>query len=166
MANLTAEQQAISEECPITATAQDTLNFIFYTLWTPIYFVLGTVGHILCLAAYYEQSKKEAAYWQQIFVALSELIQIVTTTVFIIFMKWLNDAHEKPEWYQRCYSCIWFTCHLSAPLPNMFMTSSLLLSVSMAADRLYAIARPIAYKNGNRKRQHMISGVVCLFLGK
>lgn len=131
----------------------------------PLFFILGLSGHSLCLLAYYRKVKKESAYVNQIFVSVSETVQIFATSVFVTFVGILWNYDRGPQWFSRCYSCMWYTAYLASPMENITMTITLFLTLAMAMDRLFAIWKPHAYKNRDHKRDQIFSVCIAVSIG-
>lgn len=139
---------------------------IEYYYITPVYFVFGLLGHLAFFSALYEQAKKEKAYIYQIFVVLSETGEIVAYVLYVASLEWWSGL-ERPgaKWYNSCYACMWYSAHVSVALANAFITTSLMLSISMTIDRVLALSKPFSYKQFKHKVNQIISLSVCVIIG-
>lgn len=136
-----------------------------YYIVIPICLFLGAIGRILCLVAFYFQSKKEPAYTYQIALTTSEFSELLSGVGYCMVMICLWNPNGSAVWYQSNYALMWFAAHLAVPLCNMCYLTSGLLSISMAADRVLAISRPVMYKNMNHSLLRTASIVVSVTLG-
>jgi hypothetical protein len=117
----------------------------------PVYFIFGLFGHVLCLIAFYHQSKSESAYGYQIFIVVSETVKIFTYALYEATIQWLADGELIPlpfdhSWFKSSYICMWITTHLALPLCNVFITLTSLSTLAMAVDRAFALRKPILYR--------------------
>lgn len=137
-----------------------------YYIATPIYFVLGTIGRSLCLAFFYKQYKQETAYMYQIFASVTDMLEILAVSLNMITFNCLSGYRFRPgvTWYKQSYPCMFWAAHLTSPLEQSFLTFSLLLSVSMAADRVFALSKPFKYRNSNRMRHQLTALTTCFLL--
>lgn len=138
--------------------------FSVYYVVTPSYFVLGLFGHILFVSAFLQQLKHDSAYLYQIFTSANEILEIITFTLFVTTFHWFSGfVNPGANWFMANYACMWYAAHMAIPLINMFITSSMFLSLSTTADRLYALLRPFQYKNANHRR-HKIAAFSFSFI--
>lgn len=166
MANSTTAAEAIRQcQTELWYSFIPHVMFAAYNIITPCCCVFGLISHALCLSAYHKQSKKEPAYLQQIFVTIGETISILSNTAWVAITDWIWQYGNGPEWFTTCYTCIWYIGHLASPLQNVCLTTTLLLTLSMAADRLLAISKPNFYLNRWGRRQHFMCASICVFLG-
>lgn len=162
-ANATSGTCNLGESLPII---EYNLSVVAYQILPTIYFFIGIITRSLCLFAFYKHLKKEKEYIYQIFASLSELLEVITITLLFVTKNNLS-GYDLPGalWFQKSYALMWYSAVISSPLANGFITTSLLISVSMAADRLFAIGKPFVYKNINRQRHQLIAIVICIALG-
>lgn len=159
----------VTTPCDMSETMQivkTNLLVAAYRIVTPMYFCFGTVTRCVCLAAFYRQYKKENAYAYQIFASISELLEIViisgcTTSINNFAGFRLSGA----AWFQRNYALMWLTARLCGFADNTFVTSSLLIYVSMAADRAFAMIKPFRYRSIDHKRRQICAITACFVLG-
>lgn len=143
------------------------LNFAAYYVSTPIYFVFGVSTRVVTLIAFYKQYKKnkDNGYGFQIIATTCDLLEIiVVTTSFLSFIA--NGFRFPPgaAWFQRSYVLMWYSAHLSAQYQS-FITASLLISLCMAIDRAFALAKPFAYKTIKHGWRRSIAVIACYSLG-
>lgn len=143
----------------------DNVNFAQYAIILPLYFTLGLFGHMICAAVFLKQAKNEKAYVYQIFLEITECLDNVVFSIFLLAFLGSGAEREGYVWYQKNYVLMWYAAHLSIPLYNSFSMSCLLLSVSMAADRAFALMKPFVYKNINHKRHQQVALSLSLILG-
>lgn len=140
--------------------------FFAYKILMPIHFILGTIGRSLCLLAYQREAKKEKPYVYQIFVTATEILENLAFTCFSLAFRWFSGIDGTGAlWYQQSYPLMWYSAHLSLPFLGAFTTTGLLLSVSMTADRLLALAKPFVYKAAKHKKHQAIALVLCYLIG-
>lgn len=130
---------------------------IYYCL-TPIYFTFSCLGRVLSLFAFYIEAKKEAAYLYQFFIAIVEIFHTCAVSLFVA-TAYIIPQYEKDNvlWFQKCYFCLCFTYFVNS-LQSVFLLCSLILSLSMTSDRIYALAKPISYSKliNHRKQQWFV----------
>lgn len=163
MANNTSDAPSCQEKSLFNAAVTGVVFFENYAI-LPLYFIVSISSHILCLLAYHRQSKKEHAYLTQIFITISETVQIFTTTICVAFQG-LWHFGNGPGWFLSCYPCIAYLAYCAGAFENVSITITLFLTLAMAADRLYAIWRPHLYKSRHHKRDHITAAVVSLIFG-
>lgn len=133
----------------------------------PFYLTVGLSTNIILLVAFYKQSKQDNAYAYQVSLTMSKSCEIFTYSMFIMSYKWCA-AVETPvgcTWFMKNYSLMFYAAHIACPVFNGFIIISLLLSVAMSADRVFALAKPFVYKNINHKRHHRIATAICVVTG-
>lgn len=149
-----------------TFTLSESLNFIAFSVVAPVYFVFGVSARTICLVAFYKQYKKEKAYAYQMFMALYDMLAIITFAACTLTLN--NFAGFRLPgalWFQRNYVLMWYSAHLASPLDQSFITVTLLASLCMTADRVFALLRPLSHKAINHSRHQAVAASVCLFLG-
>lgn len=136
-------------------TLMDTSTRLIYFGLAPLYVFFGLTGHSVILFSLYDQSRKEDSqiYLYQILLIVSEGLEIVTNLFYLASMFWLRYI----SWFLNCYSCQWFRAHLATPLVNSMVTNTLLLSILLTLDRLYALTKPVQYHilTNNRKKYYI-----------
>lgn len=158
-----------TEGCGLSNTTlhiHEVFHFTSYYIVMPVYFVLGLSGNIILLIAFRKQSKSDAAYAYQIFLTSSKILEIFFTTAFWWGYKW-NAGVESPgkDWYMNCYVLMFYSAHIGCPLANGFIVTSLLCSVAMTADRVFALAKPFVYKCIDHKRHQAVAVACCFLIG-
>lgn len=144
----------------------DIACYIEYYYITPVYFIFGLLGHLIFICALYKQAQTEKAYIYQIFVVVSETFEIITFFLFVTSFEWWSGmAYKGAKWYQSCYLCMCYSTYVSIPFVNSFITTSLMLSISMTIDRILALAKPFAYKQFNHGRNQIVTLSVCIIIG-
>lgn len=141
-------------------------TYIDYYIVAPIYFIMGTPGHILLLIVFYKQMKEDSAYMYQVFVTVSELVEIQGSCILGFSFKFLSGAEytEGVMWFRKSYFLMYYTAHLAHNNYHTFFTLSLLLSIAMTGDRVFALAYPFKYKNINGKKHKIIAVIVCILI--
>jgi hypothetical protein len=133
----------------------------------PFYLTVGFSSNIILLIAFYKQSKHDNAYSYQVTLTLSKSCEIFSFSMFIMSYKWCA-AVETPTgcpFFMKNYSLMFYAAHIACPVFNGFIIISLLMSVAMSADRVFALSKPFIYKNINHKKHHAISTTVCVLIG-
>lgn len=142
------------------------LSFVAYKMLMPMYFVLGTFGHSILLIAFRKQSKSESSFGYQVYVEVSSILEVVVVTTseltyFLLSGAWTFDG---VPWFTSCYVCMWYTAHLSFPLGNTLVTLSMLLTIAISAERVFALGKPISYAGINHKRHQLVALCTCIFI--
>lgn len=143
----------------------DNVNFIQYAIVLPVYATLGLLGHVICASAFLKQAKNEKAYVYQIFLEITQCFNNVMFSVYL--MASLGSGIERAgyRWYQQSYILMWYAAHLAIPLSDSFEACCLLLSVSMAADRAFALFKPFVYKTIDNKKHQAVALTMSITLG-
>lgn len=141
-------------------------DFAAYNIITWIHFLLGTPGHLLMMIAFYKQRKEDPAYMYQVFVTVSEMLELLTWALLVLTKKFLSGAEYTKGylWYKRSYFLMYFAAKLAYNLFQVAFTWALLLAVAMAADRVFALAYPFKYRHVNARRHQMTAFVSCLVI--
>lgn len=140
---------------------RDNLALLTYTIAMPPYFLIGMGGNILMIIAFYKQSKKEKTYAYQVFLTVSRSLEILFITLFMTTFKWGAGIDTRgSDWFKKIYFLMFYSVHVAVPVFIACIMMSLYLSVAMAADRVFALAKPLVYKNINHGR-HQIAAVIC-----
>ncbi len=157
--NLSSESVVFNEEFPTP------VHFSHRISWTVVAWIVyvgrrtyavavpvGIIGNILSIAALAKQLKSNQAYLYQINVIGNDLVALLLFVVAVTgdwgFGVWENLA---PEAIQRSKFLLTFF-FLAFPFFGVVTISGLVNLVWVSADRLYALHRPIKYKNLNKKR--------------
>lgn len=135
-----------------------------YAIFMPIYFVFGFTGRSLSLLAFYRQAKEESAYLFQIFVAIVELYGVVSFTWYTqARYLWSGIAKLGQNWFMKCWFCMFVDAHFHTQ--GQTMMCSLMLTLCMTLDRIYALTKPVLYnKVQSRKGQQWAIFIFCVFL--
>lgn len=157
--------------CPNTTSLQSLISnerYVAYQVIAPIYFVLGLTGHSLLLLALYKQSKLQPAYMYQVFRAVSETVQVFTRSMYyfssILLLSVYPDYQNPLPALNRSFTFVWYAAHLSIPISNAIVTTSLILSVCMVADRVFALWNPMRYQKLNRKWHQILAVILSVFV--
>lgn len=146
-----------------TIILRDQLSFAAYIAITPIYFLVGLISHVFCLITFYKHYKKEKAFAYQFFVSFSQLLVVIMVSSSNTMLMNLSGYRLPGSlWFQQSYYLM-RAAYLASSLYNGFLTVSLLMSVSLAADRLFAIMKPFVY-NKIKKGHHQAFAVALCFL--
>jgi hypothetical protein len=141
-------------------------KYFTYTILVYPYFILGIFGHFFLLLACIKQTKQEAAYLYQLFLAVCRILEIMSFTILsLAFNRWAGLDNEGASWYRSRHWLMWFAAHLNIPLVNGLINTCLFLSVFMSTDRLFALAAPFAYRRISNKRNKLFIFIFCLLLG-
>lgn len=98
--------------------------------------------------------------------SLSDTLEVIAVSACITTLQNLSGFRVPGAlWFQQNYALMWYSAHLASPLYNGFITTSLLMATSMAADRLFAVARPFVHRGINHKWHRITAIVICYFLG-
>lgn len=109
---------------------------------------MSRFAFICCLEAI---KKKEGAYFYQVLQSVVEMIKVVLRAINILYRFSTGSAtiggSNPLQFLNYSYTFMIYGARLSAYLTNCIITTSLLLSVSMAADRVFALWKPTMYRN-------------------
>lgn len=141
----------------------DDLRWHYRTI-TPTFLILGLTGHTVCLWAFTHQSKSEKAYLYQIFLTVAEIIDVIILAALEASLKWSGSQDEGLAWFRNSYFLMFYAAHVAIPLCHTMSIVTLLLSVSLVTDRLFAITKPFAYRNINRKKHQGLAVVISLLI--
>lgn len=141
------------------------INFAQLFVILPIYATIGLFGHIICVGAFFKQAKNEKAYIYQILLEVTGCLENISFTLFLLSFLGGGEFGDGYEWYQKSYFLMWYAAHLAIPLLHSFSVSCLMLNVSMAADRVFALTKPFAYKSINRKKHLAVALALSLVIG-
>lgn len=137
-----------------------------YVIVLPIYFIVGLIGHGICIFAFSKQYRKEKAYGYQILVSLSDFLEILAVPLCMVVACNVAGIQLPLGFlYQKSYFVMWFAAHIAVPMEHTFMTTSLLMYVGMAADRAFAIGWPLKHLTVNHRRHQLVAAIVCFALG-
>lgn len=159
----------VNDTCDLSLTVQqaiDQMAFAAYRVLTPIYFILGVFGRSIFILTFLKQYKKEKAYAYQIFAAISDFFEVISVFLCMLTRNYLS-GYRLPGalWYEQNYPLMWFAAHLASPIELACITTSLLIYVSMAIDRVFAIANPFKYKSINHIHHQSIAVAFCALFG-
>lgn len=156
---------AANVSCGFTTELEDFKNRILYLNFSYLpafYFLIGVSTRTLSLIAFYKQYKKEKAFAYQIISAIIEMLEIIMTFLYLISKNNLAGGLLRPGvmWYKQNYPLMVYASNFCVPIFHGCITSSLLISVSMTADRAFSLAKPYYYKNINHRRHQDRKSVV------
>lgn len=146
--------------CSPSATALiPTFNYLVYTVFMPLRFILGFSGQLIALLAFRKQISKDGGYIYQSVVSIGRLIDITYYPISVIFQQHL------PKWpWANFYSLYWFSAHLNGVFYASFYSLCMFLSTMMGVDRALALTKPFQYKNWNHKKRAYITVVITVFV--
>lgn len=148
---------------PWVMALQEGFYYFAYNILTPIYLFMGLTGNFILLAAFHRQSKKETAYAYQVFLTISKTLEILSFSTFLISYKLLaGSGTDGVAWFRNSYFLMYITARLGASSVIFFMICSLLFSVAMAADRVFALSRPFVYKNIRHGLHQGLAALICI----
>lgn len=148
--------------CSWYQSAANTAEFISYDILMPWFTAAGLFGHLVSLIAFYHKSKKESVYLYQLFLSVNETLGTFTYVLYMAFCSFPDlDGQPGVTWYLSSYICMWIGAHVITTLGNIVVTLSMLLGISMASDRVFALGKPALYKNINHKKRQLIALIVC-----
>lgn len=137
-----------------------------YDILPPIYFVMGICSRCVCLVTFCKHYRKDKAFGYQILSSVSEILKVLTVTLCLVTLNNLSGFRlPGPEWFQTSYPLMWYSVRLAAPLDQAFITVSLLTSLCMTLDRVFAMAKPFLYKTIDHRRHLAIAAFCCFFFG-
>jgi hypothetical protein len=147
---------------PTSFAAADVMEFIIYRIITFFYLIIGIVSNFILLIAFYKQSKTEKAYGYQVVFTVSKTFEIFSFGTYLLAGKWFFAL--RLEWFMTNHALIsYFVIGLG--LHVSFIISTLLLAIAMAADRLFAVMKPVMYKKTNHLWHQIIAYIGCFAIG-
>lgn len=152
-----------NDTCNISVLAMviaEKLELSIYHVLTPIYLIVGISTDIILLFAFYKQSKTEKAYGYQVIFTISKMLEIFAFGTYLLAEKWFQ--FDNISWFVANY-CLMYFYVTDLGLHVSFIISSLLLSLAMAADRVFALQKPIIYKNIHHFRHQLIATIFCFY---
>lgn len=147
--------------------ADEAFNVAYYVL-PPVAVPLSILSRVICIFALCRQAKKEGAYTYQMVLVLAEIVQMIFSGLYDISIgaAGLSGAERQGNvLFTSSYTCMWYRARLATPLLNAFVTVTLLLSVSMAADRVFALTQPYKYRLINHKGHRTAAFLLSFALG-
>lgn len=137
-------------------TTGENISAVQYTVILPIYATICTLGHMLCVSVFLKQAKNEKAYNYLIYLEVTECLVTFVFTLFLLTTLGSGIQNTGYDWYLKNYVLMWYSAHLAIPLINCAGMFALLINVSMAADRVFALMKPFIYKViAHKKHQRM-----------
>lgn len=116
------------------------------------------------LVGFYRKSKPESTQNYQIYIIAVTTAELLTFALYSLSVQWCNDTIFS-SWCPQSLPVLWYGYHVSFTLENSLTTTKLFLSISMAADRVLALARPVLYKTLRKVRHRRAALCICFFLG-
>lgn len=151
---------------PALVAISDHMCYVAYVILTPIYFFIGVTSRSICLIAFCKQYKKEKAFGYQIAAAINEILEVIAVTMnYCALGNFAGKRMPGAKWYLENYALMWMAAHAVAPLHHTFMTGTLLVSLIMATDRLFAILKPFEYKSANHTRLQVTAAILAFLIG-
>lgn len=165
-----ASNQSNTSTCPLSETwisIGEQFGDGVADILTPIYFSFGFFGRLINLLAIYQERKSEKAYFYQIMILVSELLELIAYAAAMHFWEWASfqSPVPGPPWFTKCYFCMWYTAHIASIAEKAFTTCTLLLTLAMTLDRIFSLAKPIVYKNLKHKKIQWTILVISITFG-
>lgn len=151
--------------CKWYLSAGAALEIPIYYVTIPICICLGLLGHATSLVVFYKQSKVEPAYFYQVALTVSESCYLLLVIPYCMMMIFYWNPNGSSAWYQQNYALMWIMAHLATPLVNMAFTTNQFFIISMAVDRVFALWRPLLYKQRNHKVLRFVASSTSVILG-
>ncbi len=124
---------------------RDIGRWYFYAIVETIYF-FGVIGNIISLLAFLKQAKLQKSYYHQLAIIFSDLLCILFNVLgsvsYIYLDVWDNIG---PDFIQKSWPLLLFFGWCYAFL-EMTATASLVLINGVCIDRLYALTKPVEYR--------------------
>lgn len=139
------------------------LQCYFYLI--PLYILVVFVARPICLKTFLASSTQEKAYVYQIFLTSAEFLEGVATIIFIFVDLGSGvEGNYAPAWFKSSYALMFISGHLNLLLSNFTTMLVPLLSVCMAADRAFALGRPMKYRNLKHSLHQKIALACSIFI--
>ncbi len=134
-----------------------------YICWFNI--VVGVLGNTLSLLAFLTQLKSNRAYFHQIFLVLADFCTLMSFFVGLVGIEHLGVGKNRaPNVIQKSKFLLQFFC-AGFVWTNIFSTAELIIFVGVSADRLYALSKPLKYRNVNKKRNATVIAILGILIG-
>lgn len=134
------------------------VNKFAYNYVLHIYLPVGLGSNIILLAAFYRQAKTQQAYTYQVILTVSKTLEVLCFG-FLLVATYNFTGYD---FFEKTYLLVWAYCRLSFPGHVWFICCSLLCTVAMSADRVFALSRPFVYKNINHKKHQIVAALFCV----
>lgn len=139
--------------------------FVSYKILLPMYLVVGLAGNVTLLIAFWKRSKTEKPYTYQVILTASKTLEIWCFGVYLFTLfNMAGFTDEGVSWYRRNFFFMVCSAHLGPALHMLFIISSLLCSVAMAADRVFALWKPFIYKDIKHNRHQIVATALCFLI--
>lgn len=162
-------KMSVYNECGITNSTLETINllhFLSYVVLNQIYLIVGFLGNLILLIAFYRQSKTEKAYGYQIYLTISKIFEVLSFSIFLTTLKRFSGAeNNEADWFVSNYPIMYLTARLGPVAHMVFIVTSLLLTLAMTVDRLLALTIPFVYKNLNLPLHQAMATGICFTVG-
>lgn len=153
-----------NNSCTITEAgieAASALRIVIYHVLTFIYLILGISTKLILLLAFYRQSKTEKAYAYQVVFTISKIFETFAFGTYLLAGKWFMP--DQLDWFMTSYGLVQFF-NLGQGLHVSFIISSLLLALTMSADRVFAILKPLEYRLVNHTVHKIVACTLCFLI--
>lgn len=136
----------------------------YILIW--IHYLLGIPGHLILLIAFFKQMKQDSPYMYQVFVTVSEMLELQAWVLYVVTKKFLSGVEYTAgvHWFKQSYILMFFTGKMIYVIFQSLFSLSLLLSVAMTADRVFALAFPFKYKNIKERNHQITALIICVVI--
>lgn len=141
------------------------INYVVYFIVLPVYIVIGLAQNFILLIAFYKKSTTDRPYMYQVFLTFSKTFEILMFSAYQIGTNWLSGIYwftdKGVQYSMKSYSFIFVNFVIGTLAHIHCIICSILFSVAMAGDRVFALASPIRYKNINNFRHRLTAAIIC-----
>lgn len=133
-------------------------NDVFNHIVSPaLLFFSGVFGHSIAAFVFYKESKKNAPYIYQAWVQASEVFAAFFATLNSLCNGLGTDTPTAQPWFRSSYVLKFYHAYIDLFACFSSGTVLTLLTVVAAADRFFALWKPVAYRTWNHKKIRAIS---------
>jgi hypothetical protein len=157
----------VCDHSPTYTWISHNVFFATYYVIVPTCFFIALPGHFCALTVFYKEYKTQHAYMYQFVTALMDAAVIFAKIAYAMGnILWAGGGDGVGfAWYKKYYVLMFLAAHVLIPLANICFTISLLLVLSTAIDRVFALSKPFVHKSINHKLHQTIAFVCCFVIG-
>lgn len=146
-----------------TTSENHMLTVIICRTLTILSLTIGLLCNVIVFLAFYKQSETEKAYGYQVAFTITQTLEFFCFGTYLGAFAWL-DWIEVQYWFVTNYWLIFVFQYLGLCCHLVLLTCSVFLAVAMAADRVFALIKPVVYRNIDHRRHQSIAIIVCFLI--
>lgn len=164
--DMAALNAIVCDESPYFLQLISNAKFVTYSITYPLYLILCPPAHIVLLVTFFKQRKSEPAYMYQLINAFGTTCEMVFHILYICTSKlWAGmGPTDGAIWFRRIYPLMVYATYVANTAYNTFLCSSMLFSLSMSIDRIFALTKPFLYKNINKSHHQLAAFIISMVI--